>query len=471
MRRTACFPASAHDPSRPRSFLRLLAAFLLALALVACGGATPAPGTPGDGDGDGGDGPGDGPTAPSAEPVHDTIAYVTADGDAIRLVNPDGGDDRLLWAHGQADPEGVHGVWSTSWRPDATELAFVSTHENSCSLYHSDVFVIAADGADVRRVTQPPGCEALADEPTGTVRVPVRNDGFDSFSGFFYFQGAPGIQAVNLPPGGSTILVFEEVADFGDGDAGIQFGTVIHGASREIAASSAVDVIAGGTVTTGSVNVFVPAAGWEVRDATWSADGERLGYVLNFASLWTSDPFPEPLEFGTAILPSEPDMPFLANHLAWGPTEATADQLLYAGTELGDAVSIYRVAEAAGDAGEPLVSFPSTDPVLGLAWLPDGSGLVYAVAEGDFFGEERAGNLFLLRFGDGAPERLTSFTGEFAGRLAVAPEGDRIVFERADALDAVGGSSLVEPDLWLLSLDGGEPTLLVEGAAAPSWSW
>lgn len=445
---------------------RMLLAALLTFACVACGGTTPV----GDvGDPDTNDpGSNEEPQVPTSDPVHDTIAYATADGDAIRLVAPDGSDDRLLWEHGQADTEGTYAVWSMSWRPDARELAFVSTHESFCSIYASDVFVVAADGSHDRRVTQPPGCDELSEYPQGTVNVPVRNTGFASFDGFLYFQGAPSAQQVSLPAGGTGTAVFENVADFGDGDAGIQAGAIVHGGSRAIVASTAVDVIAGGSVTTGAVDVYAPAAGWEVRDPTWSRDGSRLGYVLNFASLWSSDPFPSELAFGSAILASEPSMPNFAHHVAWGPTDATADQLLYAGTESFDSVAIYRVSESAADAGDEIVSFPSTESIEGLAWLPDGSGFVFSVTEGEYFGEDRSSNLFVHDFASGATTRVTDFVGEFAGRVSVAPDGERFAFERAPAVDDLG--ALQDPDVWIVDRDGGGAALLAEDAYAPAWS-
>jgi hypothetical protein len=54
----------------------------------------------------------------------------------------------------------------------------------------------------------------------------------------------------------------------------------------------------------------------------------------------------------------------------------------------------------------------------GLAWLPDGSGFVYALTEGD------------------------DFTG-----------------------------ALIEPDSWIVERDGSGATLLVDNAYAPAWSW
>jgi len=90
----------------------------------------------------------------------------------------------------------------------------------------------------------------LADYPKGTVRVPIRNDSFDSFSGFMYFQGAPSVQPVNLPPNGTGMVTFTDVADFGSGDDGLQVASLIVADNREVMFGSIADVQAGGSVTT-----------------------------------------------------------------------------------------------------------------------------------------------------------------------------------------------------------------------------
>src|SRR5690606_39612789 len=81
---------------------RWLYTLVLVLAcLVACAQAPGDPSGPNGPEGpkgpDGPKGP-NGPNGPAAdpEPLHDTIAYVTADGDTIRLIAPDGTGDREL---------------------------------------------------------------------------------------------------------------------------------------------------------------------------------------------------------------------------------------------------------------------------------------------------------------------------------------------------------------------------------------
>jgi dipeptidyl aminopeptidase/acylaminoacyl peptidase len=107
---------------------------------------------------------------------------------------------------------------------------------------------------------------------------------------------------------------------------------------------------------------------------------------------------------------------------------------------------------------------------LGLAWLPDGSGFVYALTEGDDFGEDRSSNLFLYQFANGTPERLTSYVGDFVGQVSVSGDGERFVIELAGDLDDFTGA-LIEPDSWIVERDGSGATLLVDNAYAPAWSW
>ena len=231
-----------------------------------------------------------------------TIAYTPADTlDEIRLIEPDGSNDRRLWAHEIADPEKVYQIYSMTWRPDSSELAFASTHESWCSINFADVFVVGATGGSARRITEAPGCAALAAYPKGTVQVPVRNASFDLFVGFVYFQGAPSLQQVAIPAGGSTVVTFNNVADFGAGK--LQVAALINPPYREIKTGTAVDVPAGGSVTTETAfirgSVSTP---WEVHSQTWRHDGSQIGYVLNFNSLKRISSMPQPADFGERLL-------------------------------------------------------------------------------------------------------------------------------------------------------------------------
>jgi hypothetical protein len=164
-------------------------------------------------------------------------------------------------------------------------LAFASTHENWCSINYADIYAVSAISSGYRRITQAPDCNALADYPQGTVQIPVVNNSIlgESVDVFLYFQGASGVKQVSLPPNGSTVVTFTDVADFGDV---VQFAVEIKGADRTVHASTAVYVQAGATVQTATV--YVPggvASGLEARWPTWRRDGSKVGYVTGFNSL------------------------------------------------------------------------------------------------------------------------------------------------------------------------------------------
>jgi len=442
-----------------RSATRLALLVVLALSMAACGQPTT---PPGDGNDD--------PQPPQADPqaLHDTTAYVAAGGDEIRLIDPDGGNDRSLWAHGHSDPESVYQVWSMAWNPQATRLTFSSTHENWCSLFASDIFSVGADGSQYQRLTQAPACAELADYPQGTVRVPVRNDSFDSFSGFMYFQGAAGLQPLNLPPNGTGMVTFPDVADFGPGGDWLQVATVIAGNNREIMIGSAADVPGGGTVTSAEVGIYYPGSYWEAHSPTWRHDGTAVTFIYNFNSFMELPAQPAALSFGEYLMDESADFPLFVDLLARGPTATTAAQILYAGTDSFETTGIYLVEDGGSGPGEPLVVREATESILGLAWLPDGSGFYYSVTEGDYYGEDRSANIFHYDFGSQAHERVTSLVGDFAGPLSVAPDGQSVVFERSS--DQVEFSDdLTDPDLWIATREG-DLTLLVADARSPAWS-
>ncbi len=398
----------------------------------------------------------------SAQTAAGTIAYVGSTGDEIRLIEPDGSNDRRLWAHGVDDPRKVHGVYNMSWRPDARELAFASTHENWCSINYSDVFAIGANGSGYRRITQAPSCSALASYPKGTVQVPVKNVSFygSSFTGFVYFQGAPSNQPVSLAAGASTVVTFDNVADFGEG--ALQIGAYIDGANRVHSVGTAVDVQAGKTVISGQMSVTPPSNnGWEPRSPTWRSDGASLGYVYGYGSLYGISANPRPLEYGRRVINPSTTMGIVI-YMAYGPTAATADQILFQGNG-DDGIGIYLAKEGDTTIGQPLLT-TGFELIRGLAWLPDGSGFVYSVQEYENYEVARA-NIFEYTFATKQIKRLTNFPDTYTGQLSVSPDGKQLVFDRSTAKDTSGTT-----DVWIMNRDGSGQRLLVSNGYAPAWS-
>jgi hypothetical protein len=392
-----------------------------------------------------------------------TIAYVRYNdetGDEIWLIEPDGSNNRRIFTTGKPDPNGVSFIYRVAWRPDAAEIAFSSSHEGSCSVYESDIYAIHPDGNGYRRITNAPNCDSLAIYPKGNVRVEVQNWTGEAQMFYIYLQGASGIQGIYLAHTMKGVVTFSNVADFGDSHP--QFAVAIYGHARWIESAMA-DVQPGITVDA-APSLYLTDIGYTedvfTKSPTWRSDGSRLGYIFSLGALRQIEANPLPGVYGEPLLAEEAETPLYLHHLAWSPLPAQADQLLYAAQEF-EGSGIYRVTAGSQDRGELLVPTDGIwERVLGLAWLPDGSGFVYAITE-DY---EVRSNLFEYNFASGQVKRLTDFAGDYAGYPSVSPNGQQIVFARTSDLQGA------QVDLWAMNRDGGGLRLLVEDGSVPSWS-
>src|SRR5690606_33121574 len=132
----------------------------------------------------------------------------------IRLIEPDGSDDRRLW--GLPNPESGD-LFDLDWRPDGGELAFISNHQAAYSIYEADLYAIQPNGTGLRRLTNAPDPAALAGYPKGTVTVVIHNRSVAGGPLIVYVAGAAEPQSLVLAPGNSQTLPFRDVADFGPG--------------------------------------------------------------------------------------------------------------------------------------------------------------------------------------------------------------------------------------------------------------
>jgi hypothetical protein len=411
--------------------------------------------------------------APSSGPARPAtgagiIAYVRpndASGDQIRRIAPDGSGDGLIWSTGQPDPYSVDSITALAWRPDAGELAFASDHEKHCSILRSDVYGVQPNGSGLRRITNGPRCDELAAYPKGTVVVEVEHQA-SSFGPFLvYVQGAAGLEFLPVAPGSVATLTVPNVADLGPGI--LQYFVVTDGERRWW--GPGVDVQAGQSRTTPRLVLGDGLLEFGAAWPTWRHVGSQLGYVVGLGTPFQIGAQPAPLQMGNPLLSGAASAIFV-DHLAWSPAAGSANQLLYAGSRGGagqDFAGVFRITAGAADPGEMLVTTPETwDQVSGLAWLPDGSGFIFAMSQ-DTFSMDGKADIYEYRLATGSATRLTNFTGEFARQLTVSPDGERIVFERATALQEWEDPQV---DLWIMNRDGSGLALLVRDGRAPAWS-
>jgi hypothetical protein len=446
-----------------RSPVAWMLMLVLVLVLGACGRVSPDPTSPEPTGGNGRHG-----GASPAPAIENTIAYVkrTSDGDQIRLINPDGTADRLLWPTGGTDPEIAHEVTSIAWRPDNRAIAFTSSHELSCSWYHADVYLLRSDGDGLRRVTNAPACADLAGLPTGRVTVGVQNLSFSSGLFQVYVQGATGLEQISLGPGAGGTVTFDAVADLG---AGLQPAVVILGGYRWIG-GAAVDVQPGATVHAGDI-VIGGEGVWHMGadKVVWHADGERLGYVFGeCARLYGVAAAAESGAVGAELLGEARDG-VNSCAMAWGPTEATKEDILHLVMGFGDDRGIYRTTEGAG-VGTRLVEVAESgygEFIDHVAWSSDGSAVIFSgflFPQPDPFDYDYAGNLYRHDFTSDTITRVTSFTSEFVRAFNLAPDGEHAVLE----VEAELGSD--RTDLYVVRLDGTGLRLLATEASRPAWS-
>lgn len=389
-----------------------------------------------------------------------TIAYVR-NGTEIRLIDGDGSNDRRLWTHPDAKKE--LGIYDVAWRPDGKELAFSSGHAAASSLYHADLYAVRPDGGGFRKLTNPPDRAEFTRYPKGSVSVIVRNDQpfyrqSQASAGVFivYVAGADEPQQITLPPGSAKTLLFRNVADFGNMAQAV---VAMWGNYRWF--TPGVEVQAGRTV---KAPVFsITGDGIELLGAfrpVWRSDGSRVSYRNGVCTLNSTTVNPTPGEYVYNPLFAGKN-PLGTCVWDWGPTAGTANQLLYTENASGDS-SIFRMTEGGKHPGDRLAQYSNIEYQLlfDLKWLPDGSGFIFS---NQTLMRDSA-NLFRYDFATRKTTQITRLQNEFTGNFSISPDGRSIVFERAKSLDQDRNT-----DLWIVSLTGGSPKLLVNNAFSPSW--
>jgi hypothetical protein len=399
-----------------------------------------------------------------------TIAYVQYDpiyGDEIHLIEPDGSGNRVIFATGKPISKYLTDIKQLDWKPDASELAFTSSHEAACSLYETDIYAIRADGKNYRRISGPPACGAAAGLPAGTVVVPVKNNTNQNGVFTIYLEGAPGPIEIALSSGSTTKLTFNNVADFGDEE---QWAIWMYGEYRNYYPGAAVDVKPGKTVQTGTLEIGTGLKHFGYAWPNYLPDGSDIGAIFHESDLVMIPSRNADMGFGGTI--KSLDMGLGAKNLAWGPTPGLKNSILYHGWITDkDYTSRYPImmADIRDKAGFMLIDVDPTlvgKWVLGITWLPDGSGFLYSLTE--LVGYDFRANIWEYSFATGISKRVTSVPYGYARGITVSPDGKKIVFEHQPSGHWLDANPPI--NLWMMNRNGSEMGLFIKGARAPAWS-
>ncbi|MEJ2611616.1 MAG: hypothetical protein P8179_16450 [Candidatus Thiodiazotropha sp.] len=113
--------------------------------------------------------------------------------------------------------------------------------------------------------------------------------------------------------------------------------------------------------------------------------------------------------------------------------------------------------------------------MLNVAWVPDGSGVVFSLYE-DSFTNGTYGAIYYYDLATSQITEIFRLENQALGNLSVSPDGETIVFERSSSLDGSldtldNGARLLSPcSLWLVDRDGSNLRQLTEDGRQPAWT-
>jgi TolB protein len=394
-------------------------------------------------------------TTGAATTTTTAIAYTR--GGEIRLIDLDGRNDRNIWTQPYPDIPS-YTVKGLVWKPDGTELAFSSNHEQIVSFYDREIYAVRPDGSRLRKLTNGPKYEDLASFPQGIVTARVTNLSSESGPFVIYVVGAREPQAAVIAPGSTQTFTFPFVADFGDHAQAV---VAIYGGYRWFDAGAAPDVKAGQTVNGGTVTITggVTAANVGAVGPAWRSDGAKLGFLSTVTCiLYQVSDDPPPGYSHSPLLDPDVTAPCTWDY---SPPSVAGHHLLVTNIDFDAGEGhIHRLPEGSSTLGPALVTFPSYDQMTDMRWLPDGSGFLFAKG-GELFDESI--HLFEHTFATGSTRQVTSFAETVIRGISISPDGQFVAFERAATLD---GPS----DIWVMRRDGSDPRLLVQNGTSPAWN-
>lgn len=366
----------------------------------------------------------------------------------VDLLVPASGERQTLWSHPGQVPA-TNTIGDVAWKPDGSEVAFVSDHESAYSAFHSDVYSIRPDGRGLRRITNPPSKAKLdgGGHRMGAVRGSIYNNYGPVTAFHVYVQGAPELVPVDVGDyGDETEFRVEKVADLGLGLHSVVFvWSDLECANGKEFAAAVVDVASGETSNAGRLNFNGNCGEYHCGSLSWRRDGAKIGVQVIEPRVFEAT--------GEAIGRQLFEAPLMASELAWSPVD---DRILYRCQTFDAATSGIYLTAASGGPGTRLVADEGALWVTP-AWLPDGSGFVYTLDN----------KLCLYDLSNRQAQLLAEFHNEFVANPSPSPDGTYIVFERQST-----GTPVLH-DLWMLNRHHPVEVAPLTGdgrSANPDWS-
>ena len=366
----------------------------------------------------------------------------------VNRIQPDGSGRQTLWTHPSTVPQ-TNAIADVGWKPDATELAFSSNHEEAYSAFNSDVYGIKPDGSGLRRITDPPSKAELdaGGYQFGKVTGKVLNNYKSVTTFLLYIEGAK--EPISVDVGEFNDEVGFSVPDVADLGVGLHYVVFIwsdgNNANCREYAAGVVDAEPGKTVDAGTVTFNGVCGTYKSDSITWKRDGTVVA-----ADVITPRKFKA---VGEAIGSDLFAAPLTANDAVWSPVD---DQILYYSWTTDTGTNGIYLTTAGGGAGAHVVQTGNALWVTP-AWLPDGSGFVYTADS----------EIRQYIIGSSTDTLLARFENEYVFNPSVSPDGKYIVFEwQTNTLPNVRDLWIMERanpvEMWAVTEDG--------HSSDPDWS-
>lgn len=389
--------------------------------------------------------------------------------DIIKLIDPNNNIAKTIWTYPY--PKQKYQWKDIKWKPDGSELAFVSDYETPFSPTYTNIYAIRSDGKGLRKISNPPFQNQINNEEYPRINVTGRiknntasNTGKEEVTAVsLWIQGARKVIPLYLKPNAKIPFEIEDVANIGNDPDIFEPVIVLHWSNSKCAfgveykrPSSKIS-FSKTDIGTLMFDGLVCSEGSEVnsiRNISWNRDGSGIGFAM-IGGLRKIDPA------GQSIFNTQELLPFSnimwPDHMAWSPTD---DHYLYYDYDLPGMENAGIYIAGQGDPPDLLVNdAKSTSP----AWLPDGSGFLYVR---DSY-EDR--NIYHYNLQNKKKTRLTYFSYEAIENISVSGDGKYAVFEMRNTW-----ATPIESDLWIMDLTN--PTEMWQitsdrHSTHPDWSW
>ena len=415
------------------------------------------------------------------------IVFITPSrtGTEIRAMRPDGTKTRQIFEI----PDYAVGntvIWDVNASPDGSQIAFSSNHDWDRSYNTVNVYVIDADGKNLKRPSDAPSIPELRKyKKKGKVKLNAQKlVGGGEISAWVQGANEP---VKNLLREGQVWQFTVEAKDFGDDIP--QFIRVFNhnpGHANECSYDPALraDIRPGKTIDAGKMPMLFPHTCPKAYSPGW-IDNDTL--VVMFAepdttvsphNVWTVDVDIQPNEVGARWYDTR------------GEVSSSSITQVFAGGAEGDepTVVFFRSQAlatwiAAAPANDPanikgghvrLCDEMTTCKLTGLDVTPDGETTILSVyASGTRQADYSA---IFISHNDGEFKPVLKLQGEAIGTVAISPDGQQIVFDRArrlrDTYQRVRyGERIQCPcSIWRVNVDGTEMTQIAEDGRFPDWS-